>query len=72
MTTNVKVVTNGMYVATVKHNGKEVGTVGPGSMVEKSFYFPHGQGPQLYEIDERPATPEEIEAYKAAQTAPQA
>ncbi|MGO8241248.1 hypothetical protein ELH77_18985 [Rhizobium ruizarguesonis] len=68
MTTNVKVITNGMYVSTVKHNGVEVGTVGPGNMVERSFPFPHGQGPQIYEIEERTATDEEIAAYKESQS----
>lgn len=64
MTTHVEVVCNGNYVATVKVNGKDAGTVGPGSMVRKTFSYYHGQGPTTYEVDEREATPEEIAAAK--------
>lgn len=64
MTTTVKVTTNGDYIATVKVNGKEAGTVGPGNMVEKAFPFYHGSEPTTYEVSERPATPEEVEAAK--------
>ena len=65
MTTNVKVICNGDYVASVKVNGVDAGTVGPGSMVEKTFQFNHGDPSTTYEVSERPATPEEIEAAKA-------
>jgi hypothetical protein len=63
MTTTVKVNCNGNYVAEVRQDDREVVNVGPGSMVEKSFYFPH-PGPSSFVITERPATPEEIEAAK--------
>ncbi|MER8762912.1 hypothetical protein [Mesorhizobium sp. M0968] len=67
MTTTIKVNTNGNYVSTIKINGVEAGTVGPGSMVEKSFGLPHNNGgPSVFEVFERQATPEEIEAAKAA------
>lgn len=66
MTTSLKITTNGNYVATVKNEkGDELASVGPGSMVEKSLYFPHGAGPQTYVVEERSATAEEIEAAKA-------
>lgn len=64
MTTTVTVATNGNYVSTVKHNGEDKGTVGPGSNVQKSFYVPHGSGVHTFEIEERTATEEEIEASK--------
>ena len=68
MTTNVKVNTNGSYVAEVKIDGTDLGSVGPGSMVEKSWYLPHGSK-HVVEIEERNATAEEIEASKAASAA---
>lgn len=61
MTTSVKVNTNGNYVATVKINGVDKGTVGPGSAVEKMWNIPHGQMTTV-EIEERQATAEEIAA----------
>lgn len=65
MTTTIKVNTNGSYVSTIKINGKEAGTVGPGSNVEKAFSLPHNDGaPSLFEVHERQATPEEVEAAK--------
>lgn len=67
MTTTIKVNTNGNYVSTIKINGVEAGTVGPGTMVEKSFGLPHNNGgPSVFEVFERPATPEEIAEAKAA------
>ncbi|MER8615948.1 hypothetical protein NKG99_03705 [Mesorhizobium sp. M1409] len=67
MTTTIKVNTNGNYVSTIKINGVEAGTVGPGTMVEKSFCLPHNNGgPSVFEVFERPATAEEIEAAKPA------
>ena len=63
MTTTVKVTCNGDYVAVVKQDDKELVDVGPGSMVEKSFYFPH-PGPTTLVIEERAATAEEKEAAK--------
>jgi hypothetical protein len=66
MTTTVKVNTNGSYVADVKitnSRGEQVDSVGPGSMVEKSFSIPHGEATTI-EINEREATPEEVEAAK--------
>lgn len=66
MTTDVIVRTNGNYVAMVKQNGEDKGTVGPGAAVTKQFYVPHGAGPQVFEIEEREATAEEIEAAKSA------
>lgn len=63
MTTTVKITTNGNYVSTIKINGEEAGTVGPGSMVEKSFGLPHNNGgPSVFEVFERQATADEIEA----------
>ena len=65
MTTSLKSTTNGNYVAPVKtEKGEELVSVGPGSRVEKSLYFPHGQGPQTYVVEERSATAEEVEAAK--------
>lgn len=70
MTTTVKVSCNGDYVATVKtmQNGevKSTDTVGPGSNVEKTFWFYHGSAPTVYEVSEREATAEEVAAAKAA------
>lgn len=67
MTTTIKVNTNGNYVSTIKINGTEAGTVGPGTMVEKSFSLPHNNGgPSVFEVYERPATADEIEAAKVA------
>ncbi|MBZ9719084.1 hypothetical protein LB519_14645 [Mesorhizobium sp. AD1-1] len=67
MTTTIKVNTNGNYVSTIKINGVEAGSVGPGTMVEKSFGLPHNDGgPSVFEVYERQATAEEIEASKAA------
>lgn len=63
MTTNVKVQTNGNYVAEVNIDGKDVGSVGPGSGVEKSWYIPHG-GFHTVTIHERDATEAEVEAQK--------
>jgi hypothetical protein len=65
MTTTIKVTCNGNYVAEVRQDGKEPVNVGPGSMVEKSFSYPH-PGPSTLVIMERPATPEEVEASKPA------
>lgn len=64
MTTSVKVHCNGNYVAMVKVDGVDQGTVGPGSNVERWFSYPHDGKPHVYEVTERPATPEEIEALK--------
>lgn len=64
MTTSVKVVCNGDYVAEVVQDGKPAVNVGPGSMVEKSFGYPH-PGPSTFVITERPATAEEVEAAKS-------
>lgn len=64
MTTTVKVITNGNYVAEVKQDGVDVGSVGPGSMVEKSFTILHGSKTNVFEIAEREATAEEVEASK--------
>lgn len=63
MTTDVIVRTNGNYVAMVKVDGEDKGTVGPGALVSKQFYIPHG-GVHVIEIEERKATAEEIEAAK--------
>ncbi|MER8602772.1 hypothetical protein NKH48_03120 [Mesorhizobium sp. M1233] len=69
MTTTIKVNTNGNYVSTIKINGVESGTVGPGFPAEKSFGLPHNNGgPSVFEVFERQATPEEIEAAKASTT----
>lgn len=59
MTTDVIVRTNGNYVAEVKLDGVEAGSVGPGRLVTKQFYIPHG-GVHVVEIEERAATAEEI------------
>lgn len=64
MTISIKVGANGDYVAMVKINGEDAGTVGPGNMVVKDFPYRHGSGPQTYTVEERNATPEEIEAAK--------
>ena len=63
MTTTIKVTCNGNYVAEVTQDGREPALVGPGSMVERSFSYPH-PGPTNIWIIERPATAEEIEAAK--------
>lgn len=63
MTTTVKVTCNGNYVAEVTQDGRAPVLVGPGSMVERSFNFPH-PGPTNIHIIERPATAEELEAAK--------
>ena len=68
MTTTVKIITNGNYVSSIKINGVDSGTVGPGSMVEKSFGLPHNNGgPSVFEVFERQATQDEIDAANAAQ-----
>lgn len=61
MTTNVKITTNGNYVAELKNSGGTVlGKAGPGQMAESgSIYIPHNE---TVTISERPATAEEIEA----------
>ncbi len=65
MTTTIKINTNGNYVSSVRINGNDAGTVGPGSMVERAFNLPHNDGgPSVFEVFERPATAEEIEAAK--------
>lgn len=65
MTTTIKINTNGNYVSTVKSNGVEAGSIGPGSMVEKAFSLPHNNGgSSVFEVFERPATPDEVEAAK--------
>lgn len=66
MTTTIKVTCNGNYVAEVTQDGREPVLVGPGSMVEKSFTYPH-PGPSTLTIMERPATADEIEASKPKQ-----
>lgn len=63
MTTTIKVTCNGNYVAEVTQDGRAPVLVGPGSMVEKSFTYPH-PGPTSISIIERSATAEEIEAAK--------
>lgn len=63
MTTTVKVTCNGNYVAEVRQDENEPVNVGPGTTVEKSFYFPH-PGPSTFVINERPATEAEIAAAK--------
>jgi len=63
MTTSIKVTCNGNYVAEVTQDGREAVLVGPGSMVEKSFTYPH-PGPSTLTIIERAATAEEIDASK--------
>lgn len=63
MTTTIKVICNGNYVAEVTQDDNDVVLVGPGSMVEKSFTYPH-PGPSTITVTERPATEEEIEAAK--------
>lgn len=68
MTTTVIVATNGNYVSHVKVNGEDRGTVGPGSNVQRSFGIMHGSGPTVFEISEREATPDEIEAAKPKET----
>jgi 4-diphosphocytidyl-2C-methyl-D-erythritol kinase len=68
MTTTVIVATNGNYVSSVKVNGEDRGTVGPGSNVQRSFGIMHGSGPTVFEISEREATPDEIEAAKPKET----
>lgn len=66
MTTTIRVTTNGNYVSTVKINGDEAGSVGPGSMVFKDFNLPHNDGgPSMFEVSERQATADEVD--KAAQ-----
>lgn len=65
MTTDVKVRTNGNYVAMVKIDGRDMGTVGPGNLVERQFGIPHG-GVHIVEIEERAARAEEIDAAKAS------
>lgn len=66
MTTTVKINTNGNYVSSIKINGTDAGTVGPGSNVEKSFNLPHNDGaPSVFEVSERAATTDEIENAKA-------
>ncbi len=66
MTTTVKVIWNGNYVAEVAQDDREIVKVGPGSNVEKSFTYPH-PGPSTFVVTERPATAEEIEAAKPKQ-----
>ncbi|HYI27567.1 MAG TPA: hypothetical protein VD863_06915 [Bradyrhizobium sp.] len=63
MTTTIKVTCYGNYVAEVTQDGREPVLVGPGSMVERSFTYPH-PGPTSISIIERPATAEEAEAAK--------
>lgn len=65
MTTTIKVICNGNYIAEVKQDDREVVLVGPGSMVEKSFTYPH-PGPSTLTIMERAATEEEVAALKAS------
>lgn len=65
MTTNVKVTTNGNYVAMVKVNGKDEGTVGPGNSVSRDFSLRHDKHPNTFEVDEREATADEIAASKS-------
>jgi hypothetical protein len=65
MTTNVTITTNGNYVSSIKINGADAGTVGPGSNVSKTWGLPHNDGgPSIFEVFERPATADEIEAAK--------
>lgn len=69
MTTDIIVRTNGSYVAMIKIDGEDKGTVGPskitsagsGGPESKQFFIPHG-GIHTVEIEERAATAEEIEA----------
>lgn len=64
MTTQVKIQTNGSYVAELKNvNGSVLGKAGPGNNVESEWiHVPHGQ---THTVTEREATAEEIEAAKA-------
>jgi len=68
MTTQVKIQTNGNYVAEIKDAaGTIVGSAGPGANIESGWiYLPHGQ---VFTFAERPATAEEIA--KAAEEANQ-
>lgn len=68
MTTDVIVRTNGNYVAEVKIDGEDKGGVGPGNLVQRQFFIPHG-GKHIVEIEERPATQEEIDAANAPKPA---
>lgn len=70
MTTNVKIQTNGNYVAELRDEGNTVvASVGPGNNVESNWiHVPHGS---IATLSERDATAEEIakaheEANKAA------
>jgi len=65
MTTNVKITTNGNYVAELKNAGGTVlGKAGPGSMKESpSIYIPHNE---TVTVSERPATEEETAAANEA------
>jgi hypothetical protein len=66
MTTTIKITTNGSYVSEVKINGGHAGSVGPGTMVFREFGLPHNDGgPSVFEVHERSATPEEIEAARS-------
>lgn len=68
MTTDVIVRTNGNYVAEVKIDGEDKGGVGPGTLVQRQFFIPHG-GKHVVEIEERSATAEEIESASAPKPA---
>jgi len=59
MTTSFQVTTDGYYVATVKIDGKEVATVGPGREMKKSFYVDPGDHACVFEITERASTAKE-------------
>lgn len=64
MTLSVKVSVGGNYVAEVKVNENEPINVGPNEM-DRYIAVPHGRK-SIIEIEERRATPEEIEAKAAA------
>lgn len=68
MTTNVKITTNGNYVAELKNaDGVVLGSAGPGQNVESgSIYVPHNE---TVTISERPATEDEIAAITGSATA---
>lgn len=61
MTTQVKLQTNGNYVAEVKDSGGNIrGSAGPGTMVESGWIGIDHSGTNT--ITERPATDEEVAA----------
>lgn len=64
MSTIIKIIVSGDYVAEVKHNGKVVEEVGPGWPTKKTFDVPEDGQSVTYEVSERPATESEVQQAK--------